>query len=43
MVNIIDNVCTKQGNVGLKSVVYNQSGFKTRAGYDCACMVFGIK
>ena len=24
--NITDNLCTKQGNVGLKSEVYNQEG-----------------
>ena len=45
-VDLTDNLCTKQGNVGLKSGVYNQdqfqikSGFKSREGYNGMCMVF---
>ena len=31
-VNIADNICTKQGNVGLKSAVYNQEQFQTKIG-----------
>ena len=45
-VDLTDNLCTKQGNVGVKSEVYNQepfqikSAFKSRAGYNGTCMVF---
>ena len=45
-VDLTDNLCTKQGNVGLKSGVYNQdqfqikSGFKSREAYNGMCMVF---
>ena len=31
-VNIADNLCTKQGNVGLKSAVYNQERFQIKSG-----------
>ena len=30
--NITDNLCTKQGNVGLKSTVYNQDRFQVKSG-----------
>ena len=39
-VNITDNLCTKPGNVSLKSAVYNQEGFKSRSGYNSACTVY---
>ena len=30
--NIINNLCTKQENWGLKSAVYNQEGFQIKSG-----------
>ena len=38
-VNITDNLCTKQGNVGLKSVVYNQE----QAIMVCAFYLYFVK
>ena len=32
VVNITDNLCTKQGNVGLKSAAYDQEWFQIKRG-----------
>ena len=47
--NITDNVCIKQGNVGLKFAVYNQEQFQIKsvlnkkAGYNDASTVCKIQ
>jgi hypothetical protein len=33
VVNITDKLCTKQGNMGLKSAVYNQERFQIKRGF----------
>ena len=33
-INITANLCTKQGNVSLKSAVYNQERFQIMTGYN---------
>ena len=41
-INITDNLCTKQRNssiLSLKSAVYNQEQFQSRAGYNGVCTV----
>jgi len=49
VVNITDNLCTKQENLGLKSAVSNQvrfeikSGLKSRVGYNDACALYSSK
>ena len=46
VVNITDNLCTKQENLGLKFAVSNQvrfeikSGLKSRVGYNGACALY---
>ena len=37
VVDITDNLCTKQGNLGLKSRVYNQEQFQIKSGCSQMC------
>ena len=39
VVNITDNLCTKQGNSSIKSAVYNQERCQIKNGFNDACTV----